>query len=169
MSRVLRQKVVAALVGYCQANAATLGISSSKIVPQTSTSEPELDYWVIAVTRAERDPELPEIWMLDVVVQLKSAGTPDGTERTAVDAKLDAMHTLLMQPPDDNATWSQNNPEAGVLLAALNKPASGTDSRAVKPLHIYDLYPADDSSGSHEEGWVDTLRYTVRAQPMDSH
>ncbi len=169
MSRILRSKLEAALVGYCVANAATLGVAADRIVSGRSTGEPELNYWCIYVPKGTADADSPEVCTFEVQFHFKSAATPGGNDLAIVDAALDKMHTLLMQPPDDTKTWSQQNPPGGALLAALNKPPSGTDARAVKPLHIYDITPVESPGDSHNEGWDDQLVYRLLAQPMDSH
>lgn len=169
MALTLSAKILAAITGYLQANAATIGIASDHIHSGTSTSEPSGDFLVVSLGKLEPHPELPQVKGGKLSLTYHSAGTVGGSERAGVDAILEKLDTFLMKPPDDNATWSQGNPEAGALLAALNKPASGPDSRTIKPLHFYYFGPSEESNDADTEGWQDQLSYDLIAQPMDSH
>lgn len=169
MSLTLRQKIESALTAYLQANASTIGLTSGQIVPGRTTAEPEGDWLCVICGQLSPDEDLPQVKRGTVTLHYRSAATKGGSERAAVDTILEKIDTFLMKPSDDNATWSDANPEAGVMRAALNKPASGTDSRTVQPLHLYHVGPSEELGDTETEGWNDQLTYKVVAQPMDSH
>ena len=169
MSLPLRRKLEEAITGYLKANSATTGIASSQVFAGASTSEPTGDYLVVSMGTLQPDPDLPQVKHGKLTLTYYSAASKDGTERTAVDTAIEKLDTFMMKPPDDDATWSDGNKEAGVLRAALNKPASGPDSRTIKPLHIDYIGPSEESNDADNEGWTDQLVYDVIAQPMDSH
>lgn len=169
MSRTLRRKLEDAFVAHLQANAATLGIDSSKIFSARGQTEPAIPFLIVEASNATANDDLSQVAEVEIVIHYRSEGTVGGSERASVDELLDKVHTLIMKPTNDEATWSDSNPEGGALLTALNKPASGPDSRTIKPLHIYDIWPSEDNGDVVTEGWVDQLVYAVVAQPMDSH
>jgi hypothetical protein len=169
MSLILRRRLENAIVGYLQANAATIGVSSSNIVSAHAQAERPNPCLVVAAMQMQAEEDLERVAEVQLVVQYHSGGTVGGSERATTDTVIEKVNTFLLKPPDDGATWSDSNPEAGALRVALNKPASGTDSRTVQPLHIYDFYASEDNGDILSEGWVDELVYTVKAQPMNSH
>ena len=165
----LRRQLEKALATYLQANAATLGSTSDRIVQAGSQNEPEIPYLIVAVGKGEAHPELAQVQTLPVTLHLRTAASKGGDERDTADQTMSKVHSFLMQPEDPDAQYSDSNPEAGTLLASLNKPAEDPDPRPVKPLHLYLFTPMEDVGDTHEEGWEDQLTYSCIAQPMDSH
>ncbi len=171
MSLTLRRKIEDAVVAYLKANPTPVGIAAAQIFPSANTSEPTGDWLVVAMGKMEPDNDLPRVCRGKLTMTYYSAATKGGSERSAVDTALEKLDTFLMKPTDDtDATgWTDGNREASVLLTALNKPASGSDTRTITPLHFYYFGPAEESGDTDEEGWVDQLTYDVVAQPMNSH
>lgn len=169
MSLILRRKLEAAVTGYLQANAATIGVASDHIFPAASTGTPTGDYLVVSMDRMDTGPDLAEVKRGTLRLKYYSLATVGGSERAAVDVILQKIDAFMMKPANDNATWSDDNPAGGVLRTALNKPASGADSRTVQPLHIYHIEHAEQTGDVDADGWEDQLAYDIIAQPMNSH
>lgn len=169
MSLIVRRKITEAVTAYLKANAATVGVAADNIVSAYSQSERPSPALVVAAMGYQADTSLKQVGTVNLAIQYHAPGTVDGTERDDADTVLEKVHNFLMQPVDNDAAWSDANPEAGAIMAALNKPASGPDDREVTPLHIYDITPSEDNGDIVEEGWIDELVYDVLCQPMDSH
>jgi hypothetical protein len=169
MSRTLRAKIEDAITAYLKANPTPIGILAAQVFPASSTAEPTGDWLRVEMGPLDPDPDLPQVKRGKLKLTYRTAATKDGSERSTAETSLEKLDTFMLKPVNDDATWSDGNREAGVLLAALNKPLSGADSRTVTPLHIYYLGPSEEANDVEEEGWIDQLVYDVIAQPMNSH
>jgi len=95
----------------------------------------------------------------------------DGDYRLEIPASgpLRDAYNVLMTPTDDNAAFSDTNPECAAVIAYASKPG-GSDTRPTfrKPLHIYDLWHTTSPSLFDGDAWHDQLVFAGVAQDMDS-
>lgn len=122
---------------------------------------------IMAVTSP--DDVLPGVAQFELRVMYHSDAQDSIGSRRSRMAALEAMKARMLQPPDDDATWSDSNPEGGALLTFANKPV-GTDSRDSwrVPLHIYRIEQQSDPSRMAERIFEDELVFIGTAQTMNS-
>jgi hypothetical protein len=172
MSLPIRLKLETGVFNFVKARAiAPARLASVTLVSGHASAEPDLPYLVIycggAVPHPDMAPELG-IKLATVIAHLKTHATDE--ERARANDRLEELETLLMQPLDDNAPYSDDNKAFGRLLASLNKPA-GADTRPaeLRQFHAYDFYPADDNSAFLPKAWHDQLVFSCVCQGFDSH
>jgi hypothetical protein len=173
MSLPIRIKLERALVRYLKSKAvAGTRLASISIVAGHTATEPELPYLVVYVGAAPPHPDLPAetgVRLCKPVFHLKTSASDE--ERAKADDRFEELDTFLMEPMNDNVGYSDENKAGGRLLAALNKPASGGDSRPVelRKFHAYDFTPADDQGAHQGAAWHDQRAFDCPCQPFDSH
>jgi hypothetical protein len=91
------------------------------------------------------------------VVRLRCKFIADSTviERADLDGWKDA---LILAMTDDIET----------LQAALNKPTSGDDERAVQAIHFHHVSLSDEPSDTNETDWEEDCAFDVIAEPLDA-
>ena len=91
------------------------------------------------------------------VVRLRCKFIVDSTadDRADVDAWKDA---LIIAMTDERDT----------LQTALNKPASGTDERAVQGIHFHDVEMMDEPSDTQETDWEEDMTFDIKVEPLDA-
>lgn len=93
------------------------------------------------------------------------------------------LHIIIMgniDPGDDNVDvktlseivvgwvaqlFSEDNFD--VVIAGLNAPDEGEDTRVVKQFRIFGYVCEDETSQETDRHWIDDLSYTVHCQPTD--
>ncbi len=185
MNRPLKRKLAIATMAYLDSRKTGMVYAGLTIVTGASTTlaqeiagagdvtEPPMPYAAVDVATVA-DPELPGVCAFELVVHLKTSSTDseDGTPSTrfATDAMLRAIYDVLMTPTNDDAAFSDSNPETAAFRAFANKP-QGTDSRPAyrTPLHIYDMRHTTAPSMFDSDNWHDQLVFAGVAQDMDDH
>lgn len=167
----IRIKLERALVAYVNSRALPgTRLHSLTVVPGHTGVEPALPYLVCYVGQAPAHPDMPAelgIRSAQPVFHLKTSANDE--ERETTDARLEELDSILLEPLNPAAPWSDENKAAGRLLKFLNKPASGGDPRAtdLRKFHAYDFYPADDSSSGGGDVWHDQRSFVCVCQPYD--
>lgn len=184
MNRPLRRKLENLILAYLDANKTgkafaditfTTGSGTTLAdeiqmdagtTPQ-GTAEPDVPFCAVFVT-TQPDQDMPGVHTCTITLHLKTNGTAPAAERLTTDAILRDLHDVLIAPPDDNAAFTDANPDFGALRTFANKPG-GSDTRPTyrKPLHIYGLWLQDTASLNDDEFWHDQITLAGHAQDMD--
>ena len=131
------------------------------------TAEPSTPFLAVQVETTP-DPDLPGVASVQIILHLKTDGTAEDAQRNATDAILRDLLDVLIQPPDDNAAFTDANKEFAALRTFANKPG-GSDTRPTyrKPLHVYNLWLQSMPNAFDGDHWHDQIILAGHAQDMD--
>ncbi|MGA3170366.1 MAG: hypothetical protein ABSE62_05075 [Chthoniobacteraceae bacterium] len=167
MAIMLRRKLEKAVIAFVKGTG-DASLKAQIIVEGHANVEPEVPYHVVYATDSRPHEDLPaEVGVSSVTVVWHQKSDANDEDRAAADARLEDVFYTLLAPVDLTAAIGDENRLGGALLLALNKPLTGPDNRAVKGLHVYDFFPADDRDSMDGDKWHDQLVFTAVAQPFD--
>lgn len=135
----------------------SLGISGMNYYEgHEKADEIETPHLVIYAENSANHPDFPQECGVRQV-SLRCKFTVDSIEisRTNLDSWKDA---LILKMTDDR----------DAMQTALNKPASGTDSRAVKKIHFHDIELTEEPSDTVETDWIEDCVFQVTCEPLDA-
>jgi hypothetical protein len=147
-----KRKVEKALVGYLPD---VLELGALKIYeghdPAADMDFPAL---VIYAESAGGHPEMPvETGVKVVRVRMKFlVDEAAGGGRDTLDVWKEGLEEAMRCTPD--------------LQAALNRPASGVDKRAVQEIHFHEVQAAEEPSDKSETDWDEEMNFDVICEPL---
>lgn len=151
MSDSLKIKTEKAFAGYL-GDVLTIGDLTvyQGHTPAASESLPAL---TVYAENAQQHPEMPtEVGMKIVRLRLKLLVDSAVGDRTSLDTWRDEIEAEMRSLTE--------------IKAALNKPASGPDERAVQAIHFHDVMAVDEPSGRNETDWDEEMVFDVLCEPL---
>lgn len=144
---LLHHKLERAIVAWIIANQGEhfpgvriVGAHTSEVETDEDAVKPEL---IVACMKGQPHPEFDGCGRrMPQVVECRMhfrVGAKGNAHEETIAVWLDELEEIITEPAQDGGD------EYSKLIADLNPPASGADTRTIKPLYLYAVHPSDDA------------------------
>ena len=165
MSALLHHKLELAIVAWLEANRGDL-FPGVNIVASHTNAQQTFPEMVVRCQRAQMHPDFDGCgrrFPMMVPTGFSVAVNSEDVEShgASIGQWIAALDELLQTPAEDGGA------EYSALIASLNPPASGPETRPQKDLYVYAIHPGEDEDGVDGLVWGDMMGLEIIAQNGD--
>lgn len=128
--------------------------STLAIFPGSSSTEYDTPWLAVSCTDPRPAPDVPPQTLIkeaDLILHLRTQADDEGL--SVADNRLFEITAALGDPT--------------ALLALLNAPSSGTDTRAVQDIYFFEIFEGPQTQRASENHWETQFTYNITVQNGD--